>query len=391
MMRRRDFVTRAAQSSAGFVLGMAGCARRKDLAPADAKNATLTRKLIATWEEKLPRWMEEHKVPGVSVVLIQDAKIAWRRGFGFKDRATQAPIDVDTMFEAASMSKPAFAYVVMKMAEKGVIHLDTPLSTYIAERFLVGDPRISKITARHVLSHTTGFPNWRSREEPLKIHFTPGERYQYSGEGYYYLQSVLTHLVGRVDPRDCVEFADGLRVCATDFEAYMRANLFVPFGMHSSGYLWNDRVAGRMARPHDDEGRPQENKKSTSPSVARYGSAGALLTTPTDYAKFLIETIAPKPPDAFRLSAESAREMLRPHIKLEGGRYPASWALGWQIFHNEARDFVYHGGDNTGFHCCAVASVAGQSGFVVMTNAENGPTILTNLLVSDVTQQFLAA
>jgi Beta-lactamase len=63
--------------------------------------------------------------------------------------------------------------------------------------------------------------------------------------------------------------------------------------------------------------------------------------------------------------------MLRPHVKIEGGRYPASWALGWQIFHNQARNSIYHGGDNRGFHCFAVASVEGRSGLIVMTNGDH--------------------
>ena len=81
--------------------------------------------------------------------------------------------------------------------------------------------------------------------------------------------------------------------------------------------------------------------------------------------------------------------MLRPHVKLEGGMYPASWALGWQVFHNKDRDFIYHGGDNKGFHCSVVASVAGKSGFVAMTNGENGSTVLRSLLTLDAMQEFL--
>lgn len=146
-----------------------------------------------------------------------------------------------------------------------------------------------------------------------------------------------------------------------------------------------------MARPHDPEGKATDNKKSTPQAVARYGSAGALLTTPTDYAKFLIEIIDPKPSDAFRLKRGSVSEMLRPHVKIEGGRYPASWALGWQVFHNKGRDYIYHGGDNDGFHCCVVGSVEGQSGFVAMTNGENGTQIVKNLIIGDIMQQFLAS
>ena len=84
----------------------------------------------------------------------------------------------------------------MKLCEKGVMDLDTPLTKYTSERFLEGDPRLDLITARHVLSHTSGFQNWRSEKEPLKIHFKPGEKWSYSGEGYSYLQSVVTHLIG---------------------------------------------------------------------------------------------------------------------------------------------------------------------------------------------------
>ena len=186
--------------------------------------------------------MQEAKVPGLSIAIIKGAKLGWRRGFGVKDNASKEPVDNDTMFEAASMSKPVFAYVVMKLCEKGVMNLDTPLTRYTSERFLEGDPRLDLITARHVLSHTSGFQNWRSEKEPLKIHFTPGEKFLYSGEGYSYLQSVVTQLTGHVNLKDCARYEAGLEVCATDIEAYMKANLFAPFQMASSGYVWNDTV-----------------------------------------------------------------------------------------------------------------------------------------------------
>lgn len=134
------------------------------------------------------------------------------------------------------MSKTVFAYAVMKLCERDVIGLDTPLTKYSPKPFLEGDPRLELITARHVLSHTTGFQNWRSDKEPLKIHFTPGEKHMYSGEGYSYLQSAVTHMTGQ------------------PIEPYMKANLLVPFGMTASGYAWNDTFEKRMARPHDQKG-----------------------------------------------------------------------------------------------------------------------------------------
>ncbi|HWN93506.1 MAG TPA: serine hydrolase domain-containing protein, partial [Methylomirabilota bacterium] len=106
--------------------------------------------------------MQESHVPGLSIAVIKDARIAWRGAFGVKDVESREPVDRDTMFEAASMSKPVFAYVVMKLCEKGVVNLDTPLTRYTPERFVPDDPRLDLITARHVLSHTSGLPNWRS-------------------------------------------------------------------------------------------------------------------------------------------------------------------------------------------------------------------------------------
>lgn len=387
-MRRRDFLAKSSGAVLGFsLLPLVGCAD-KNSAPVETKSDIPWRALIAHLEKKIPIWMQEAKVPGLSLTLIKDAQVAWRRGFGFKDSTSEAPVDPDTMFEAASMSKPVFAYVVMKLCEKGVMNLDAPLTRYTSERFLENDPRLDLITARHVLSLTSGFQDWRSEKEPLKIHFTPGEKWLYSGEGYFYLQSVVTRLTGHVNPTDCARYEAGLEVCATDIDAYMKANLFLPFGMHSSGYVWNDTFARHMARSHDPDGKPKDNKKSTPPSVARYGSSGALLTTPTDYAKFLIEVINPGPGDAFRLKRASVQEMLRPQVKLEG-QYPSSWALGWQIFANP--NFIYHGGDNDGFHCSALASVELKCGYVVMTNGENGPEVLRKLVTDDLLQRFLGA
>ena len=330
------------------------------------------RALATHLDARIPEWMAKERVPGLGICVIRDARVAWSRSFGVKDAASKAPVTADTMFEAASMSKPVFAYVVMKLCETGVMDLDTPLTRYLPQPFLEGDARLDLITARHVLAHTGGFQNWRSEKSPLKIHFTPGEKHLYSGEGYNYLQTVVTHLLKQ------------------DFDTYMKTRLFAPLGMTSSAYAWQDWLAKRMARPHDSEGNPLDNKKSTPEGVARYGAAGAMLTTPSDYAAFVIAVIDPRPADGFRLQRRSINEMLRPHVKLEGGMYPASWALGWQVFHNQTRDFIYHGGDNDGFHCGAVASVAGRSGFVLMTTGENGTAVLRAVLTDGEMQAFLA-
>ena len=96
----------------------------------------------------------------------------------------------------------------LKLSEKGILDLDLPLTNYVSERWIEGDPRFSQITARHVLSHTSGLQNWRGKDEPLRIHFTPGSRWQYSGEGYSYLQLVVAHRTGRVSTQTCETLFD---------------------------------------------------------------------------------------------------------------------------------------------------------------------------------------
>lgn len=379
-LHRREFARQAGKGALGCsLLSLAGCwTGGKESASSKGGRDWASR--LAGLQKTIPKLMEETRTPGLSIAIIRDAKVAWTRSFGVKDRASGAVVDDSTIFEAASMSKPVFAYAVMKLCEQGVISLDTPLVKYTPERFLKGDSRLDLITPRHVLSHTAGFQDARSGDKPLKIHFAPGEKWMYSGEGYYYLQSVVTHLAGLVNPKECSQFEDGLTMCATDFDAYMKTNLLAPFGMESSGYLWADAFAKRLARPHNEHGEPLPYRQPTAAGVARYGAMGALLTTATDYAKFLIEVLDPKPADAFRLSRASLMEMLRPQVKVEDGNgYSISWALGWRVAHTADGDLVSHGGDQMGFHSTSEVSVAGKSGYVILTNGDYGWKLIKDL------------
>lgn len=370
------------------LLPLLGCSREKDSAPEPKLASALTEK-TSKLEQRIPQLLAELRVPGLSVVVIENGGIAWRRGFGVMNGMSQTPVDNDTIFPAQSMSKPVFAYAAMKLCDKGVLNLDTPLVRYVPNRFVQDDPRADLITARHVLSHTTGLPNWRSQKDPLKITFKPGERWSYSGEAYYYLQSIVTALKGRTDTTTCNEYEQDYRVCATNFDEYMTANLLRPFGMTSSGYVWRQEFQERMAHPHDTNGMLLKSGKSTSTDVARYGSAGSLVTTPTDYAKFLIEVMDPKPADDYRLTNASLREMLRPHADVPGSPVRSSWALGWQILHLDPKDVICHGGDIEGFHSLAAFSAVSKSGFVIMTNGENGYEIIWKRLLGDLVDLFV--
>ena len=370
-MNRRQFLRESARATLGCsLLPLAGCVSQSSQPRATELSI---KPLVADLEQQIPKWLEEARVPGLSIAIIDRGRLAWCRGFGVTNATSRAPVTTDTIFTCCSMTKPVFAYFVMKLCEKGVLNLDTPLTKHASERFLQGDPRQDLITARHCLSHSTGFQNWREEDgKPLSIHFPPGSQWSYSGEGYAYLASVVARLMKQ------------------PLEDYMQAHVLSPFGMSSSAYLWNESIASRMAWPHDNAGRPlSKNKKPTHESVARYGAAGDLLTTPTDYAKFLIEVIDPKPTDEFRLSRKSRDEMVRPQVAVPNKEVRTSWAIGWAIVHDGDHDFLYHSGDDTGWHSMGVASAANKSGFVAMTNGEAGNQVLGKLLMSDSMQRIL--
>jgi CubicO group peptidase (beta-lactamase class C family) len=119
----------------------------------------------------------------------------------------------------------------------------------------------------------------------------------------------------------------------------------------------------------------------TTAAIARYGSAGALMTTATDYARFLIEVVHPKPTDAYRLNEATRAEMLKPHIASSETPIKMSWALGWQIWHLDQGTVVAHGGDIDGWHSQSAFSPERRNGFVVLTNGDGGlPLIWTDLL-----------
>ncbi|MBD2701545.1 beta-lactamase family protein [Spirosoma sp. BT702] len=373
-MRRRKFLIES--SRAAGLIPLAGWLKAS---PFDYKSRTSTDSMIADLKKLIPRLMRETIVPGLSIALVEDGELRWQQGFGVRNARSKEPVTPDTVFEAASVSKTVFAYAVLKLCEKGVIKLDTPLSQYAPKPFVTGDLQLKLISARHVLSHTTGLQNIRTEDEPLKIHFKPGTQFLYSGEGYYYLQSVIAHLMGREDRTNCSQYEAGLKVCATDFDTFMKRGVLQPFGMKSSSYLWNDTLTKNLAHPHDITGKLLPKTRPIKPDVARYGSMGGLLTTCSDYAHFLLEVLAPKPSDTFRLTKTYHDEMLRPQIKLKADEKidgADAWALGWAIQQRKTGAVILHSGGQSGFRSLTMGSVNRQSGFVVLTNGDNGGKVI---------------
>ena len=359
-VQRRAFLLEGGRAALGLgALSLSACSRT----PAAPKDPFLESH-VAAWEAGIPKWLQETKMPAVSIAIVRDGRLEWRRAFGVKDTGTNEPVDTDTLFAACSDTKPVFAYGVLKLCERGVLNLDTPLTKYTRRR-ITKDARIELITTRHVLSHTTGFPNWRQGND-LPIQFTPGSQYQYSGEGFGYLQSVVGEITGQ------------------SFERFMLDNVLTPLGMTSSGVSSNAESDRRIAKPHDENGKRFPDKDPPSAEkiaedMARYGAAAALLTTPTDYATFLLEFVNPKPADDFRLNEASRREMLRPQIKRKN-----DWeGLAWALEEHPGTSLLFtHSGSAPGWYCFTAGSTERRSGLMVMLNGDSYVPFLMKMLAS---------
>lgn len=311
---------------------------------------------IIRLEKSIPELMQKGNVPGLSIALIRDAKTYWVHPFGVRDTKSGQPVTEETIFEAASLSKPVFAYGVLKLVDGGKLDLDVPLTNYLPARYIEGDDRLDKITARYVLSHRTGFPNWRGDGNPLTIRFTPGERFSYSGEGFVYLQKVVEQVTGKA------------------LNEYLTEVVFVPLGMKSSSYVWREEYAARTATGHDVDGQVREKFK---PKEAN--AAASLHTTAEDYALFVeavLKGTGLKPKTV--LNMEAPLLAVDPDCTNCTDRVPKElskslfWGLGWGIQKTEAGESLWHWGDNGAFKSFVVAYPKLKIGLVLFTNSENG-------------------
>jgi CubicO group peptidase (beta-lactamase class C family) len=327
---------------------------------------------VARLEQHLPQLMKDADVPGLGIGLLRDGKIVWQRGIGVKNSKTKEPVDETTVFEAASLSKPVCAYAVLKLANEGKFDIDKPLNQYLPGNYDVGDdPRLGQITARRVLSHTTGFPNWRMGD--LKIHFPPGERFSYSGEGIVYLSKVIEHVTGE------------------RFNEFMKRTVFDPLGMASSSYVWEKSYDKLKTFRHNGLGQPAGQGKLPPERVGSGNAAASLHTTVEDYGRFIAAMV-----NGTGLKPETRKLMLTPQVLVrEGGaqsiqrpqaktRSDVAWGLGWGLQTTEDGLSFWHWGDNGSSKAYVVVFDKPKLGVVVLANSLNGLSIMREIVADAV-------
>ncbi len=288
-------------------------------------------------------------IPGISVVIIDDGKVIFSKGMGVRSNDSQVPVNTETVFSAASLSKQVFAYAVLKLAESGDFDLDKPLFEYLEYEDLKHDERYKLITARMILSHSSGLPNWRRGK--LTLQFDPGKKFSYSGEGFVYLgKAIENHL-------------------KKEIEQVIQELVFDPLKMSNSSFVWQERFETNYAPPHDFLGTPIPKRKSQSHNLA-----ASLQTTSEDYSKLILAILNAS--DLNRGTIEYAFTKQVDLSEWDG----LSWGLGWGIQETEKGKAVWQWGDNGTYKAFTMTYLNSKKGIVYLTNSQNGLRIVPEVV-----------
>ncbi|MEM7281916.1 MAG: serine hydrolase domain-containing protein [Pseudomonadota bacterium] len=300
-------------------------------------------------ESYLQALAEAAAIPGLSFAYLENRKLQLIT-VGLADTDNQITVTKDTIFEAASLSKPVLAFIVLKLAERGEFSLDQPLYEILQNSRIQNKEWAKLITAKHVLTRQTGLPNW-SRGD-LELSFKPGSDFNYSGEGYVYLQNVVEKLTG------------------LPLNALAKREVFDPLEMKNSYFTWNEEDQLKLAKGHDRAGN------QVTRGIPESNAAASLNTTPEDYLIFVRAWF-----DNEQLQPASRELAFEPRAKKVQGEPPTTmgWGLGWGVSTLGESKTLWHWGDNGVFRGFVAVAPDTERAFVYFTNSQNGLAISKQL------------
>lgn len=323
--------------------------------------------------------MKFYNTPGISIAVIDKRRIEWARGYGVREERLSEVVTAETLFQAASISKPVAAVAALRLVQQGKLDLDEDLNRKIGS-WTVPENEFTtekKVTLRGLLSHSAGltvhgFAGYASDEptptlvqvldgikpansKPIRVDVPSGTKYRYAGGGYVVLQQLLLNVTGQ------------------QFPHFMRTTVLNRIGMTRSTYeqplskqRWSQAAIG-----HRSNGEKVKGNWNTYPEMA----AAGLWTNPTELARFAIEIQESLTGKSNRvLSQEMTRQMLTPQV---GG-----WGLGIGLAGEGASARFSHGGANEGYRCVLIAYKNTGQGAVVMTNSDRGSSLADEVLRS---------
>ncbi|MHC9088169.1 serine hydrolase [Tenacibaculum sp. IMCC1] len=303
-------------------------------------------------DKEIEKLLERHKIPSIAIGLIKNGKIQQIRTFG--NKTAKQPISNNSIYKVASLTKPITAFVVLKLIDEGKWNLDEPVSKYFIDKDIKNSKYLDKLTTRHILSHQSGFPNWRYLTDSKKLHFQfePGTKWQYSGEGLEYLRKAIEKKFKR------------------PFEDIAKEKLFNPLGMNNTHFYWTNEIdENQYAVEHNENGKPIHYEKY---SVAN--ASANLLTTVEDYSKFLEYIL-----NGADLSKKTYNEFLKVQANEKDG---IDWSLGMQMLSdlpNNETAFMHTGGDY-GTKTIALLLNNSKQGLVLFSNSENGMVLWQKII-----------
>jgi len=328
---------------------------------------------------KLQERMRFYKTPGVSIALINEGRIEWARGYGVLEAGGKESVTAETLFQAASNSKPLTAMVVLRLVEQGKLDLDSDVNKWLVSWKVPENEftKDQKVTVRRLLAHMAGvsvpgflgypvdkpLPTLRqilegekpANSNPIRVELKPGTRFLYSGGGYVILAQLMMDVTGK------------------SFPELMEKMLLEKLGMTHSTFQQPlaPALAANAAAGHLPDGKEMEGKWFVLPELAPDG----LWTTPTDLAHLLIEVQKARLGKSNKiLSTKSIKQMLTPERD--------NVALGWLVDGKDDSARFSFGGSNVGYKSRMLAYMNSGRGVVVMTNGENGAELVTEILRS---------
>lgn len=324
-----------------------------------AKSLSFDHQAKSTIQEDIPgddqtmeSWLKDNKIPTLGLGIIEEGKLKQIRVFGEIKKGVPAPYN--TYFNVASLTKPVTAMVALRLVSLGKWKLDEPLDQYWVDPDVLNDPRHRKLTTRLILSHQTGFPNWRwmNPDKKLNFQFEPGTQYQYSGEGFEYLRKALEKKLGK------------------PLNQLARELIFQPLSMNDTDYIWNQHTEeSRFAIGYNKEGQPYPTEKN---KVAN--AADDLHTTIRDYGNFMVSVMKGE-----HLKPEVFQEMTKNQVKTKENKY---FGLGFEIYDLGNGNYALsHGGADLGTRCIAFVLPKSGKGILIFTNVDDGYKVYEKLVV----------
>ncbi len=310
----------------------------------------------------LARPMRQQHIPGVAIAVFRFGQPTLSY-CGVADQTTATPVTAQTVFQAASLGLPVFAYAVLQLVRDGKLNLDKPLASYLdapyehqqhpfardatAKVDKATDARFKKITARMVLAHTSGLPNWSTGA--LQVSGDPGRKWSYSGEGYVYLQRVVEQITGQ------------------PLEEFVQENVFLPLQMSHSTFVPPEQGTSNLAMGYDRMGRPVHSAPSQPLAPC------TLYTTLGDYARFL-ESLVVVPVQDSPFGMEE-----QPQAVADAATH-VTWGLGIGLEDAHDKRSIFHVGSNPGFQSFFLLTPDTGDGVLFFTNSDNGLALVPTAL-----------